>query len=155
MAIFGAVDDIARNIQLAVAPVFLLSGIGAFLNVLASRLGRVVDRARKLEADIPGYPSARRVEALGELAVLDKRMAATNRAIALCTLSALLVCIVVAIIFIGDLMPMRWTGVVAAIFILAMALLIAGLSLFLYEIQVALKSVRIRAAVLAREAARE
>ena len=155
MAIFGPVNDIAHNIQLAVAPVFLLSGIGAILNVLASRLGRVTDRARKLEADIPGYPSKRRDEAMNELAVLDRRMSATNRALALCTLSALLVCCTVAILFIGDLMPMRWTGVVAVLFIAAMALLIAGLSLFLYEVQIALKSVRIRAAVLAREQARE
>ncbi len=155
MAIFGPVNDIAHNIQLAVAPVFLLSGIGAILNVLAARLGRVTDRARKLEADIPGYPSLRRQEAIAELGVLDKRMGATNRAIALCTLSALLVCVVVAVLFIGDLMPMRWTGVVAILFITAMALLIAGLMLFLYEVQIALRSVRIKAAVMAREAAQE
>ncbi len=152
MALLPPVTDIAHNIQLAVAPVFLLSGIGAILNVLAARLGRVTDRARKLEADIPGYPSARRAEAIAELSVLDRRMGATNRAIALCTLSALLVCVVVSILFIGDLMPMRWTSIVAVLFIAAMALLIAGLSLFLYEVQIALKSVRIKAEVLARTA---
>lgn len=151
MAIHPAVDDIARNIQLAVAPVFLLSGIGAILNVLAARLARVTDRARKLEADIPGYPSARRDEAVRELVVLDKRMTATNRAILLCTLSALLVCVVVSVLFIGDLFPMRWTGVVAVLFIAAMTLLIAGLSLFLYEVQLALRSVRFKAAVLTRD----
>ncbi len=150
---FAAIDNIAHNIQLAVAPVFLLSGIGAILNVLTSRLGRVVDRARRLETEIPGYAAARRAEALGELAQLDQRMGAANRAIALCTLSALLVCVVVAILFIGDLLPMRWTGIVAVLFVLAMLLLTAGLSLFLYEIQIALKSVRVRATLLAREAA--
>ncbi len=151
MAIFAPVNDIAHNIQLAVAPVFLLTGISSLLNVLASRLARVVDRARKLEADIPGYPSTRRGEAIEELKILDRRMAATNRAISLCTMAALLVCIVVAILFIGDLFPMRWTGVVAVLFILAMALLIGGLMLFLMEVQIALKSVRVRAAVLTGE----
>ncbi len=148
MAIFGAVGDIAHNIQLAVAPVFLLTGIGSILNVLAARLGRAVDRARRLEADIAGYPSTRRIEALSELRLLDRRMAAINRAIGLCTMSALIVCLVVAILFIGDLVPMRWTGVVALLFVLAMALLIVGLTLFLYEIQIALKSVRVKAALL-------
>jgi uncharacterized membrane protein len=150
MALFAPVNDIAHNIQLAVAPVFLLTGIGSILNVLAARLGRVTDRARKLEAEIPGYPSTRRQEALLQLGILDRRMAATHRAIALCTLSALLVCIVVAILFIGDLMPMRWTGIVAVLFILAMLLLIAGLMLFLYEVQIALKSVRVKAALLGK-----
>ncbi|OYU14488.1 MAG: hypothetical protein CFE37_10875 [Alphaproteobacteria bacterium PA4] len=150
MALFAPVNDIAHNIQLAVAPVFLLTGIGSILNVLAARLGRVTDRARKLEAEIPGYPSTRRQEALQQLGILDRRMAATHRAIALCTLSALLVCIVVAILFIGDLMPMRWTGIVAVLFILAMLLLIAGLMLFLYEVQIALKSVRVKAALLGK-----
>ncbi len=151
MAIFGPVGDIAHNIQLAVAPVFLLTGIGSILNVLAARLARVVDRARKLESEIPGYPSPRRGEALTELRILDRRMQATNRAIALCTMAALLVCIVVAILFIGDLFPMRWTGVVAVLFILAMLLLIGGLMLFLLEVQIALQSVRVKAAIMTHE----
>ncbi len=150
MAIFAPVTDIAHNIQLAVAPVFLLTGIGSILNVIAARLARITDRARTLEADITGYAATRRSDALLQLAILDRRMAATNRAIALCTLSALLVCVVVAILFIGDLMPMRWTAIVAVLFILAMLLLIAGLMLFLYEVQIALKSVRVQAALLGK-----
>jgi hypothetical protein len=146
-----AVDTIAASIQLAVAPVFLLTGIGSMLNVLASRLGRVTDRARKLESEIGGYPSERRRLAVDDLAALDKRMGAAHWAIALCTCSALLVCIVVAILFVGELMPLRGTALVPLLFIAAMALLIAGLLLFLYEIQVALRSVRVRAAILTGE----
>jgi hypothetical protein len=40
---------VAHAIQLAVAPVFLLSGIGAILAVMTNRLGRIIDRARVLE----------------------------------------------------------------------------------------------------------
>lgn len=146
-----AVDTVARNIQLAVAPVFLLAGIGSILNVMMQRLARVVDRARKLEAEIPGYPSVRRDQALAELAVLDTRMRAANRAILLCTLSALLVCVTVALLFIGDLFPIRAPGLVALLFITAMSLLIAGLALMLYEVQIALTAVRQRAAVMLDE----
>jgi hypothetical protein len=151
MALFGPVDTIAASIQLAVTPIFLLTGIGSFLNVLVHRLGRVVDRARKLEAEIPGYPSTRRSVAVADLVALDRRMALSNWAIALFTLSALLVCCVVAILFIGELVPMRWTGSVAILFIAAMILVIIGLLLFLLEVRIALRSVRIRAAVLTGE----
>lgn len=151
MALFAPVDTIAASIQLAVTPIFLLTGVGSLLNVLATRLGRITDRARKLEADIPGYPSERRRKAVSELVVLDRRMVVSNWAIALCTCSALLVCCVVAILFIGELFPMRWTGIVAILFIVAMALLIVGLMLFLYEVQIALRSVRIRAEAIVHE----
>ncbi|KPF62779.1 hypothetical protein IP88_14235 [alpha proteobacterium AAP81b] len=140
-----AVDGVAHNIQLAVAPVFLLAGIGSILNVMTARLGRAVDRARRLESEIPGYPSARRGDALKELRILDTRMRAANRALLLCTSSALLVCVVVALLFIGDLFPVRAPAVVATLFILAMVLLIAGLAVFLYEVQIALRGVQRRA----------
>ena len=146
-----AVDTISQSIQLAVAPVFLLTGIGSMLNVLTTRLGRVIDRARQIEAAISGYPSERRRIALADLAILDRRMAVAHWAIALCTCSALLVCIVVAVLFIGEVVLMRGTALVPSLFIAAMALLILGLMLFLYEIQIALGSVRVRAAGLVDE----
>ncbi len=145
MAVAGAVDTIAHNIQLAVAPVFLLAGIGSILNVMAQRLARVVDRARRLESEIPGYPSTRREDAMRELVLLDRRMRAANRAILLCTSSALLVCVTVALLFVGDLFPVRSPLLVALLFIAAMLLLIVGLALFLYEVQLALKTVQRRA----------
>ena len=143
-----AVDSVAQSIQLAVAPVFLLTGIGSLLNVLVTRLARITDRARKIENDVGGYPSDRRRTAISELAILDRRMAATHWAIALCTCSALLVCIVVAILFVGEVATLKGSYLVPALFVAAMGLLIAGLMLFLFEIQIALRSVRVRAALL-------
>lgn len=145
---FIAVDTVAQSIQLAVAPVFLLTAVGSLLNVLVTRLARITDRARKIEADIGGYPSERRSIAIAELSILDRRMAASHWAIALCTCSALLVCMVVAILFIGEVATLKGSYMVPALFVGAMALLIAGLVLFLYEIQIALRSVRVRAAFL-------
>ena len=142
------VDVIAHNIQLAVAPVFLLAGIGSILNVLAHRLGRVIDRVRLLEAEIGGYdPDARR-RASVELRTLGRRMVAAHWATGLCTASALLVCLTVALLFVGDLIPMRGQAVIAALFVGAMALLIGGLLLFLVEVQIAMRSVRVRGEML-------
>lgn len=146
----STVSTIAHIIQLAVAPVFLLTGIASLLNVFAQRLGRVVDRARTLEHDIDGYDEAARIRALDELRILDRRMAVVHGAIALCALSALFVCMVVAILFVGDLVTLSFGRPVAVLFICAMLLLILGLLLFLWEVQLATRSVRVRTDILPR-----
>ena len=143
--------DISSAVQLALAPVFLLTAIGGLLNVMVHRLSRVVDRARHLEGQIAGYPAERRRLAMGDLAVLAKRMSAANWAIALCTMSALLVCIVVALLFIEKLLGGRLQQVIAWLFVLSTLLLTGGLSLFLWEVQLALRSVRVRAAEMLEE----
>lgn len=148
MAILAPIGSIAANIQLAVAPVFLVTGVGSIIGVLATRIGRVVDRARRVEADLLSLDRRAQTEALLELKVLDRRMSSINWAIALCTLSALLVCIVIAILFLGEIFPFQESTIVAVLFIVAMALLITGLLLFLYEIQIAVRSVRVKAALL-------
>ena len=147
----STVSTIAHIIQLAVAPVFLLTGIASQLNVFAQRLGRVVDRARILERDIEGYDEIARARALGELSILDRRMAVVHSAIALCTLSALFVCLVVAILFVGDLVTLSFGRPVAMLFICAMLLLILGLLLFLWEVRLATQSVRVRTDILPRD----
>lgn len=148
------ISGIAQNIQLAVTPVFLLTAIGAILNVLITRLGRVVDRARALESELmgpaPGSSDERRLIALDDLDVLDRRMGAVNIAIALCTASAFLVCIVIAILFVGEIAKLAWAQAVVWLFLAAIVLLAGGLGLFLVEIRIALTSVRVRAGLLSQ-----
>ncbi len=144
----GNVDTIAHNIQLALGPVFLLTGIASILNVMTARLARVIDRARKLEAEIAGYDPAARRRAQVELGILGRRTTAAHWAIGMCTCAALFVCVVVAILFVSNFVAFRADTLVAGLFIVAMALLIAGLILFLVEVQVAMKSIRIRTEML-------
>lgn len=146
-----AISSIAQTIQLAIAPVFLLAGIGAVLNVLAGRLARVVDRSRVLEAlhgESSGEEHRRYVL---ELRVIDRRMRLTNAAIALIVASAIVVCILVALLFITQLAGLPFRVAVAVTFVLSMALLVAGLVLFLIEINLALKGLRVREELLERE----
>jgi hypothetical protein len=138
------VSTVAQLIQLSIAPVFLLAGIGAILNVLAQRLARVVDRARHLEAEFNSFDGDARNRALAELFLLDRRMTVVNNAISACTASALFVCLVVAILFIADLAEFAFARPIALLFIMAMLLLIVGLVLFLYEIRLAMRSLRVR-----------
>jgi hypothetical protein len=143
--------DIGSAVQQAITPVFLLTAIGGMLNVMAHRLSRVVDRARHLESNVGEWREEKRRIAIDDLAVLGRRMAAANRAIALCTLAALLVCVVVALLFIEQLIGGKLDLVVAWLFIAATLLLTGGLSLFLWEVQLALRSVRVRAETLVAE----
>lgn len=142
------VTAVAQIIQLAIAPVFLLAGIGAILNVLAQRLARVVDRARQLEADFASFDETARGRAAAELGILDRRMTVVNLAISACTASALFVCLVVAILFVADFARFDFARPIALLFIVTMALLIVGLILFLYEIRLAMRSLRVRRELL-------
>lgn len=140
----AAVSEIAHQIQLAVAPVFLLAGVGAILNVLANRLARVVDRARELGGAAASLDETERSLALTELGFLTRRITAANLAIACCTASALLVCVVVATLFLAAPTQLAVGRIISWLFIAAMALLIAGLVLFLHEVRLAMLSLRIR-----------
>ena len=135
--------DIGQVIQLAVAPVFLLSGIGIVLTVLTNRLARVVDRARKLEEAAHSSTGEALEERRQELGVMAYRARLMNRAITLSTCSALLVAVVVVLLFLGALLDFNATLLVAGLFILAMLSLIAALLLFLREVFLAIKALKI------------
>ncbi len=137
------VTAVAHAIQLAVAPVFLLSGIGAMLAVLTSRLSRIIDRARTLEAQLAaGAPSAA-TNAHAQLAALARRAQLISRAITLCTITALLVCAVIATLFLGAFASFDTSVPVALFFVTAMVTFFAGLLFFLREIFVATANLRI------------
>lgn len=134
---------IGQVIQLAVAPVFLLSGIGVILTVLTNRLARVVDRARRLEdaaraSSGPDLAARRR-----ELDVMATRARLMNRAITLGTLSALLVALVVVVLFLAAFLHFEAAAAVAALFVLAMLCLIGALLYFLREVFIAVAALRI------------
>lgn len=136
---------VAHAIQLAVAPVFLLSGIGAMLAVMTNRLGRIIDRARVLEERL-NHVSEETAGALrSDLAVLSRRAKLINRAITLCTTTALLVCTVIAVLFLSAFFRYDATIPVALLFIASMSAFFFGLVWFLREIYLATVNLRIGA----------
>jgi len=139
----GGISTVAHSIQLAIAPVFLLAGVAGILNVVATRLARVVDRVRTLETDVPTADPEVQAEELKELAILDRRMSICHLSIGLCTAAALLICVVVMILFLAGLSGMRFAEAISLLFIAAMACLTLSLLLFLAEITIATRSVRV------------
>jgi len=137
------IGTVAHVIQLAVAPVFLLTAIGAMLTVMTNRLGRVIDRARVLEARLESAPAELGPAIHANLVILARRAKLIGRAITLCTATALLVCTVIAILFLGDFLHFDSSIPVALLFISAMLLMVLGLLWFLREIFLATASLRI------------
>ena len=143
MPTIPAISTIAQTIQLSLAPVFMLAGIGQLLNVLAGRLSRVIDRARKLEQLHPNFSAADRTRYGWELRLLDRRMTIINAALFLAVSSAIMTCVLIALLFIAELAKLHFGTAVAVCFILAMILLIAALVSFICEVRMSLRAFRI------------
>lgn len=130
--------DIAHVIQLSVAPVFLLTAISTLIGAMNARLGRIIDRRRVVtERHERGASALADGE---ELQLLARRRHLIYLAILFAVVAALLVCLVVAGAFVGALMAVDLARLVAALFIFAMASMIAALSLLLREIYLAVSA---------------
>jgi hypothetical protein len=139
-------NGVAHVIQQAVAPVFLLTGVGAILGVLTNRLSRVVDRFRDLDPSERAEADVRVRQRLGERyreerALLSRRRVWIQRAITLCTVCALLVCLVIAVLFLASEAGMDPSRIVAVLFVAGMASLVFGLLCFLREIALAARQI--------------
>ena len=139
----NAFTDIPQAIQLALAPVFLLTGIAGLLNIMTGRLARIIDRGRKLvEQPLPeALMDAERVQR--ELQIFEYRRTVASHAITACTLSALLVCMVVMTLFTEGLLQLNMQWLVGLVFVGSTLSLLVGLSFYLREVYLATRTVRI------------
>lgn len=135
--------QVAHAIQLAVAPVFLISGIGAMLVVMTNRLGRIIDRARVIEQRLENASPDCVAGYNQDLAVLSKRAKLISRAITLCTTTALLICTVIAVLFLNAFLRLDAAIPVSFLFITAMLTFFLGLVWFLREVYLATINLRI------------
>lgn len=133
--------DIAHVIQLAIAPVFLLTAVGTLINVLVNRLGRSVDRRRTLVAEMRALQGAMAASAEAELSFVRRRVRLVYTAIFLAVGAALLICLLIAIAFVDALISADFAQLVAVLFVLAMLALIGSLSLFLREVYLGVNTV--------------
>ena len=134
--------DVTHVIQLAIAPVFLLTAVGTLLNVLANRLGRAVDRRSVLNARVGELAGATRASADAELDILERRFRLIYAAIFLAVLSALLICLLIALAFVDVLVSADFARLIAVLFVVAMLALIGSLGTFLREIYLGVNTVR-------------
>jgi hypothetical protein len=150
-AFFPQAGDVAHLIQVALTPIFLISAIGVTLNVMTSRLARIVDRARTMENELcrPDYqPGGRDLHAA--LEVLARRARYMNAAITLITISALFIALVVVMLFVNAFAHWDLAAFIAIMFILSMLAFAAALTSFLIEVRIATTTLRIGIEAAAR-----
>ena len=143
-----SVNTVADIVRIAVAPVFLLSGIASFVNVCTARLSRIVDRSREVEPKLLASRGAEHDRWLGELRVLDRRMSLVSWAISLSVLSAVLICAVVVLLFSANLSRLHVATAIAWLFIGSMIAIGTGFAIFLIETRVGSRAVRVRSELL-------
>jgi Protein of unknown function (DUF2721) len=144
-------EALTQTIQIALGPVFLLVAVGGLLNVITGRLARVVDRSRFLidrHAQTQGEEHARLVV---ELQILDRRMDVINWSTALCVACGIIVCIMVAMLFLMGSGQNDFAFPISASFILAMLLLLSALILFLMEVRMAIGTIHVPLELLERK----
>ena len=143
--------QLAQIIQLAVAPVFLLAGLGAFLNVCVGRLARIVDRSRLMEAELLTSRGSEHDRLIADMRLLDRRIRTVNAAIFASVLAALLISAMVIALFTAFLTDRYHGDGIALLFIAAMMSTGTGFALFLHETRIASGMVRVRKAILSHE----
>ena len=137
-------SELSHLIQLAVAPVFLLAGVAGFLNVMAGRLGRIVDRHRVLQQRLLTIKDQDALVRINlELAVLQRRIRLNNWSIGFCTVSGLFICVVVVTLFAGSYWEIPVHGAIVLFFVVAMCCLIVTLLLFIRETHLATHTLKV------------
>jgi len=136
-------NEITQTIQIALAPVFLLVAMGSLLNVVAGRLARVVDRSRVLISQHRETTGAAHDRLVAELRMLDKRMDVINWSIALSVACGIVVCVMVAMLFLLGAGGGNLTAAVSAAFIAAMFLLLGALVMFMVEVRLAIRTIHV------------
>lgn len=134
---------IAQTIQLALAPVFVLVAMGNIMNLLSTRLGRVVDRSRHLQVLYRETAGPEHDAVVTEIRLTARRIALILRALLLLVLSGVCIAFTVGLLFFEELVGFDLPRVAAASFFLAISLLMIALLLFLVETRIAAAALRI------------
>lgn len=142
------VTALGQTIELAIAPVFLLVAAGGFMNVLAGRLHRIVDRARSRGQILLEATGDQHEKIRAELHAIDRRIGLVNAAIGLVVLAAVLICIVVILMFAAKTTDILFYEVITIVFAAAMVSIAAGFTLFLVETRIASRWIHVSSDLL-------
>ncbi len=135
--------NVTSILQTALTPAFLLVAIGTLLNIFVMRLSRIVDRSRELQARHPKTSDTERERVVDELRIVGKRMNVVSGSILLSVLSTIAVCAMIGMLFLMGLAGVQMAKAIVAMFILALALMAASLLMFVREVQLANRNIRV------------
>jgi multidrug efflux pump subunit AcrB len=138
-----SLEQIIPELRDAIGPVILISGVGLLLLTMTNRLGRAIDRARQLKAELAKRTEAEREHLQAQVAIIYQRAKLIRMSITLAAMSALLAAALVVVLFLAALL--RWENVwlVSLIFITCMVSLIASLVAFIRDINLSLRALKL------------
>ena len=136
-------EKIIPMLQVAIGPVILISGIGLLLLTMTNRLGRAIDRARLLKAELSKRTDEERAQALAQVAILYRRARVVRLSIILATVSALLASALIITLFVTALLHWEQGFFIGLIFIACMTALLASLVAFICDINLALHALKL------------
>lgn len=139
----GHVGVIAQTIQLALAPVFVLVAIGNIMNILTTRLGRIVDRSRALQSQYAQTTGREHDLVVIEIRYVDRRIHLIGRALLLLVVSGLAIGVTVGSLFVGEMANLELRNLTGLTFFGAIALLMIALVYLLLETRIAASSLRL------------
>jgi hypothetical protein len=141
-----SLDTVAHIIQVALTPVFLLSGIATLLNVFSTRLARVADRVDQLTASIAKTEADQAADLFDQLSRLHRRSVVLDVAVILSTVAGAATCGAVLILFVGALRDTTTASVLFVLFGLAVVCTLAAIAAFTLEMLLAGTGIRVRVA---------
>ena len=143
MPLTQEVSTIAHVIELAIAPVFLITGVSSLLAVMSNRLARIIVRSRQIESKWHDLDIIQTADAEAELASLSTRAKLASFSINFCAFAALIVCLLIATLFSDAFIGTNLRWFVGGLFVLSMCTLSGGIVCFLREVHIAMLSLRI------------
>jgi hypothetical protein len=136
-------EQLIPELRDAIGPVILISGVGLLLLTMTNRLGRAIDRARQLKAELPKRAGPERAQLRAQIAVIYRRARLIRWCILLAALSALLAAALIVTLFVAALL--RWQSglLISFIFIACLLSLIASLVAFIHDINLSLHALKL------------
>jgi multidrug efflux pump subunit AcrB len=138
-----SLEQIIPELRDAIGPVILISGVGLLLLTMTNRLGRAIDRARQLKAELPRRTEAEREQVQAQVAIIYQRAKLIRMSITLAAFSALLAAALVVTLFLTALLQWQNGWFVSLIFIACMVSLIASLVAFIRDINLSLRALKL------------
>jgi hypothetical protein len=120
-------DSVAHALQAAVSPVILISAYGLLLLSMTNRLGRAIDRGRKLARE-PSETSAL------QIGIIMQRARWIRSAILFTAIAIAAAAILVLVLFLAAFLALDLWLIVSALFVASLTSLVVSLGYFIVDL---------------------
>ena len=134
---------IAQTIQLSLAPVFVLVAIGNIMNILTTRLGRIVDRSRVLQKLYGETSGAEHDAVVTEMRFVDRRIQLISHALLILVSAGIGIGVTVGTLFLGEMLGREFRIATEVSFLAAITLLMVALVYLLLETRLVARTLRL------------